>query len=156
MVGVSNGSSTLWNGATQSHCCYPRQPNSMSLVILGNQFSFVCSHLQVHRIWRDTNGEGYNVLPWRSDQLYNVHGADDILSLGLTRQRALPENIADWAGVDRDTFEVSIRNIGDKFVGLQVWDQIAPQRKGPCILVDMTHKIHILNSASFKGQIPGV
>lgn len=50
----------------------------------------------------------------------NGHGPDDVLFLGFTGQDAVPGSSADWQAGDRDTFEASIKDLGDKLVaGLQ-------------------------------------
>lgn len=50
----------------------------------------------------------------------NGHGEEDVLYLGFTGQDAVPGSSADWTGGDRDSFEASIKDLGDKLVaGLQ-------------------------------------
>ncbi|KAJ5949758.1 hypothetical protein N7454_001342 [Penicillium verhagenii] len=84
----------------------------------------------IYGIWGDTNGEDSTgeasislaQMCFPDDDINgeNGHEADDVLYLGFIGQYAVPGESADWGGGDRDTFESSIKDLGDKLVsGLQ-------------------------------------
>lgn len=46
----------------------------------------------------------------------NGHGDEDVLYLGFTGKDAVPGGDADWQAGDRNAFEESIKDLGDKLV----------------------------------------
>ncbi|KAJ5771557.1 hypothetical protein N7520_002086 [Penicillium odoratum] len=90
----------------------------------------VCNSQVLYSIWGDTNGADSTgeasislaqmCFPDDDVNGNNGHDQDDILYLGFIGQNAVPGTSADWDGADRDTFEASIKDLGDNLVaGLQ-------------------------------------
>lgn len=46
----------------------------------------------------------------------NGHGDEDVLYIGFTGKNTTPGNDADWKAGDRNAFEESIKELGDKLV----------------------------------------
>lgn len=46
----------------------------------------------------------------------NGHGEEDVLYIGFTGKNTTPGSDADWTAGDRNAFEESIKELGDKLV----------------------------------------
>lgn len=81
---------------------------------------------QLYGIWGDTNGEDSTgeasislaqmCFPDDGINGNNGHGEEDVLYLGFTGKSAVPGSDADWKAGDRNSFEDSIKELGDKLV----------------------------------------
>ncbi|KAJ6085115.1 hypothetical protein N7499_004744 [Penicillium canescens] len=90
----------------------------------------VCNNQVLYGIWGDTNGADSTgeasislaQMCYPNDGINgnNGHTEDDVLYIGFTGQGAVPGSSANWKAGDRDAFEDSIKDLGDKLVsGLQ-------------------------------------
>ncbi|KAJ5767486.1 hypothetical protein N7533_000069 [Penicillium manginii] len=86
----------------------------------------VCNNQVLYGIWGDTNGEDSTgeasislaqmCFPDDGINGNNGHGEEDVLYLGFTGKSAVPGSDADWKAGDRNSFEDSIKELGDKLV----------------------------------------
>ncbi|PWY87547.1 putative fungal chitosanase [Aspergillus heteromorphus CBS 117.55] len=94
------------------------QPLSVMAVVCGGQLYY--------GVWGDMNGGGVTgeasialaklCFPGEGITGDNGHTADDVLYIGFEGQNAVPGSSADWTATDTQTFEDSIKSLGDQLV----------------------------------------
>lgn len=101
-------------------------------MLLAPHYHFITNVVhQLYGIWGDTNGEDSTgeasislaqmCFPDDGINGNNGHGEEDVLYLGFTGKNTTPGSSADWQAGDRNAFEESIKDLGDKLVaGLSV------------------------------------